>query len=298
MPMTNLCNVNGVITPEADAHVSVLDRGFLFGDSIYEVIRTRNGIPFAWPEHLERLHLSAAGIKLDLSPEISDALLTGRIVETLQAAGNKESYVRIIITRGTGDAPNIGMQHATGSITCIVMVRNIPPAITQNAQVAIVQRLRTHRRALDPAIKSGNYLNNILGLKEARARGATDCLFLNNDGKLTEASTSNAWIIKGNKVFTPGLSAGLLAGVTRKLLFAMCEEQGIECLECDLYEDDVRGADSLFLTSTLRDISPVDMLDGQSLAPCSLLTDLVDKFHRYCDRLAEEVYKPGIEKML
>lgn len=296
--MTNLCNVNGVITPEADAHVSVLDRGFLFGDSIYEVIRTRNGIPFAWPEHLERLHLSATGIELDLGPEMSDALITGRIVETLQAAGNEESYVRIIITRGTGDAPNIGMQHATGSVTCIVMVRDIPLATTQNSQVAIVQRLRTHRRALDPAIKSGNYLNNVLGLKEARARGATDCLFLNNDGKLTEASTSNAWIIKGNKVLTPALSAGLLAGVTRKLLFAMCEEQGIESLECDLYEDDVRGADGLFLTSTLRDISPVDMLDGQPAAQCSLLTDLVEKFHVYCDQLAEEVYKPGIEKML
>lgn len=296
--MSHLCNLNGTIVPEAEAQVSVLDRGFLFGDSIYEVIRTRNGIIFAWPEHLERLHHSANGIELEFGLELSDAELTRRIVETLHAANNRESYVRIIITRGLGTAPNIDVQYATGTVTCIVMVRKIPKPASKNAQVAIIKRLRTHPRALDPAIKSGNYLNNVLGLKEARSRGATDCLFMNNDGKLTEASTSNVWIIKGDQVITPSLSAGLLAGVTRRLLFAMCEEQGIPCVEDDLYESDVRQADGIFLTSTLRDISLVDSLDDQPIGQCALLDDLVGRFHDYCDRLAEEVYKPGIEKML
>lgn len=292
--MTNLCNLNGVLVPETEAQVSVLDRGFLFGDSIYEVIRTRDGTPFAWPEHLERLHHSAEGIELELSTEISDTELTRRIVETLDAAENPESYVRIIITRGPGSAPNIGMQYATGPITCLVMVRDIPPISTANAQVAIVQRLRTHRRALDPAIKSGNYLNNVLGLKEARARGATDCLFMNNDGRLTEASTSNVWIIKGQTVMTPALSAGLLAGVTRRLLFNMCEEKGIDCVEMDLYEEDVRRADGIFLTSTLRDISPVDSLDGEPRPGCELLDKLVIAFGDYCDHLTKTVYEPSI----
>lgn len=296
--MTQLCNMNGAIVPEADAKISVLDRGFLFGDSIYEVVRTRNGILFAWPEHLERLHDSAAGIQLDFGGEISDSELTCRIVETLRAANNRESYVRIIISRGPGSVPHIDVQYATGPVTCIVMVRDIPPTATAKARVVIVQRLRTDRRALDPAIKSGNYLNNVLGLKEATARGATDCLFMNSDGKLTEASTSNVWIIKGDQVITPALSAGLLAGVTRRLLFAMCEEQGIPCVERDLYGDDVREADGMFLTSTFRDISPVGSLDERPTTQCALLDDLVQRFHKYCDRLAEEVYKPGLEKML
>lgn len=298
MPMTDLCNMNGTIVPQAEAKVSVLDRGFLFGDSIYEVTRTRNGTLFAWPEHLERLHHSAAGIELDLRTEISDSELTGRIIETLRAANNKESYVRVIVTRGPGSAPNIDVQYATGPVTCVVMVRDLPPAAVTRARVVVVQRLRNDRRALDPAIKSGNYLNNVLGLKEATARGATDCLFMNNDGRLTEASTSNAWIIKGDQIITPALSAGLLAGVTRRLLFAMCEEQGIPCLECDLYDNDLREADGIFLTSTLRDISPVDSLDEQPTTPCALLEDLVGRFRSYCDHLADEVYRPGIAGML
>jgi branched-chain amino acid aminotransferase len=290
--MTNLCNVNGELVPEAEAKVSVLDRGFLFGDSIYEVIRTRNGIPFAWPEHLERLHGSAVGLGLEI--DVADGELTRRIVETLVAAGNAESYVRVIVTRGEGSAPNIDVDYALGKPTIIVMVRPMPALAGRPASVAIVGRLRTDRRALDPGIKSGNYLNNVMGLKEAKARGATDCLFMNSDGRLTEASTSNVWIIKGNAVITPALSAGLLAGVTRRLLFAMCAEQDILCVERDLFEEDIRQADGIFLTSTLRDIAPVDTLDGEATPHCALLDDLVQRFGAYCDKRAEEVYKPAL----
>ena len=128
----------------------------------------------------------------------------------------------------------------------------------------------------------------------ARARGATDCLFMNSDGRLTEASTSNVWIIKGDTVLTPALNAGLLAGVTRRLLFGMCEAQGIPCLEQDLYDADVRQADGIFLTSTLRDISPVDSLDGESRPRCELLDKLVVGFSQYCDHLTKTVYEPAL----
>ena len=295
--MTNLCNVDGEIVPEGEARIPVLDRGFLFGDSIYEVIRTRQGIPFAWPEHLARLHASAEGLQMDLP--LDDADLTRRIVDTLAAAGNAESYVRVVVTRGLGTAPSIDIQCALGSPCYIVMVRDLPAGVGgETAQVAIVPRLRLDRRALDPAIKSGNYLNNVMGLKEARARGATDCLFMNQDGVLTEASTSNVWIVKDGEVVTPALSAGLLAGVTRRLLMAMCEEQGIRCVEKDLTRADVLGADGLFLTSTLRDISPVDAVDGETRPVCDTVTDLAARFLDYCDRIAVEVYKPAIEALV
>ncbi len=294
--MSNLCNLNGEIVPEEDARISIMDRGFLFGDSIYEVIRTRQGVPFAWPEHLQRLHASAAGLQMELG--LTDRELTQRIVDTLAAAGDGESYVRIIITRGPGSVPNIDVKYALGEPSCIVMVRTLPPPLPSVTKLAIVPRLRTDRRSLDPAIKSGNYLNNVMGLKEAQAHGATDCLLMNQDGQLTEASTSNVWIVTGDCVATPALPAGLLAGVTRRLLLDMCAEQGINCVEKDLFKEDIRRADGMFLTSTMRDVWPVNYVDGEALPGCPLLDDVLARFTQFCDRRTQEVYRPGIEAML
>jgi branched-chain amino acid aminotransferase len=293
--MTNLCNVNGEIVPEEDARISVMDRGFLFGDSIYEVTRTREGVPFAWSAHLERLHHSAVGLEMDLG--LSDRELTQRIMGTIEAAGNAESYVRVILTRGVGTFPNIDVRYAEGGTTCVIMIRTLPDGLDRPAQVAIVPRLRTDRRSLDPAIKSGNYLNNVMGLKEARNRGASECLFMNQDGKLTEASTSNVWIIQGDTVATPALGAGLLAGVTRRLLLATCQQEGIPCVEKDLYEADVRSADGMFLTSTLREIAPVDELDGTPMPASPLIADLKSRFSEHCRRHAVEIDRPAIDAL-
>lgn len=298
--MTNLCNLNGEVVPEEDAKISVLDRGFLFGDSIYEVTRTRQGIPFAWTEHLERLRSSAAGLEMEV--DISHQEITSRVMATLDAAresaDHDESYIRVVITRGVGSAPNIDVRYAPDSVTCLIMVRALPVGLDTPASVAIVPRLRTDRRALDPAIKSGNYLNNVMGLKEAHSRGASECLFMNNDGRLTEASTSNVWIVQGDTIATPGLSAGLLAGVTRRLLLAFCRDEGIECVEKDLHEEDVRSADGMFLTSTLRDIAPVTELDGRAMAVSPTMSDLIRDFRAHCDRRAVEIDRPAIAALL
>ncbi|MCA8956445.1 MAG: aminotransferase class IV [Planctomycetes bacterium] len=294
--MTNLCNVDGRIVPEAEATVSVMDRGFLFGDSVYEVIRTRAGIPFAWPEHLARLHRSAAGLMLEL--DLSDGALTRRLVDTLAAAGNRDSYVRVIVTRGRGTAPNIDVSYATGPNTCVILVRELPPRRSGPSHLAIVPRQRLPGHALDPSIKSGSYVHNVMGLAEARSRGATDCLFVNTDGRLSEASTANLWIISGDTVVTPPLSAGLLAGVTRGLVLEMCSREGIPCVERDLFESDVRGADAVFLTATLRDIAPVDILDGAPVRHSALLAELQAKFTAFCDARAEQVYRPAIDALV
>ncbi|MHC4079393.1 MAG: aminotransferase class IV [Planctomycetota bacterium] len=234
--MVNLCNLNGEILPESEARIPVLDRGFLFGDSVYEVMRVVDGIPFGWIEHLERLHQSAEGLGLAMG--IDDRTLMARVMATLEPAGDESCYVRVILTRGTGTAPNVDLAYAPGPSTCVILVRDLHRRPEGSARLAIVPRLRMNRRALDPAIKSGNYLNNVLGLKEARERGATDCLFLNAEGRVTEASTSNFYLVKADKLFTPGLSAGLLAGITRGLLLQLCAEHDIPCLEQDLTEAD------------------------------------------------------------
>lgn len=292
--MTNLCNLNGTITPEQDARIPVLDRGFLFGDSVYEVMRTRGGVPFAWPEHLERMRASADGIGLPIEP--SDAELMRKVKDTLLAAGNAESYVRIIISRGTGTAPNIDLAYAPGPNTLVILVRDLPPIKDSTGRLAVIPRRRTDRRALDPAIKSGNYLNNLLGLAEAKASGATDCLFLNNDGEVTEASTSNFWLVKDGAIRTPPLRAGLLAGITRRLLFEMADQHGFDLGEATLTTTDLAGADEMFLSSTLRDVMPVTHVDGRPVhggRAGPVTRELAAAFSEFCAERARERYAPA-----
>jgi len=297
--MTNLCNLDGVILDAAEARISVLDRGFLFGDSIYEVLRTHGPVPFAWPEHLGRLRASATGLRLEL--DLDDAGLMRRVAATLAAAGDGDHYVRIVVTRGTGTAPNIDLGYAPGPPCWVILVRPLTAMSGMPSRLCVVDRLRVDRRALDPALKSGNYLNNVLGLAEAKQAGATDSVFLNAAGFVTEASTSNIFLVRGGRLSTPPLTAGILAGVTRALLIAFCRDRGIQVDEQDLTEADLRNADELFLTSTLRDIGPVTHLDGKALhggGPGPFTRGLADEFRAHCDRLLRERYEPQLDALL
>lgn len=288
--MATLCNLDGAIVAEADARVPVLDRGFLFGDSIYEVVRTRGGVPFAFDEHFERLQASALGLgmELDLSPQE----LVRRIDATMTVADNPESYVRIIVTRGTGTAPNIDLSCAPGPLRWVVLVRPLG-APGGDVRLALVDRLRNDRRALDPAVKSGNYLNNVLGLREARQLGATDCVFLNAAGHVTEASTSNLFVVRGGTIATPRLDDGILAGVTRALLLAFCRERGDRVEERHLAAEDLRSADEVFLTSTLRDVAPVTHLDGAPIGGRQeFARQLLREFSAFADERARTVDGP------
>lgn len=302
----NVCNVNGVLVPEEEASIPILDRGFLFGDSVYEVLRTRDGTPFAWHEHLVRLRSSAEAIALDVG--LSDRDIMQRVRETTAAALEGadpatagELYIRIIVTRGTGSAPNIDLSFAPGPATAVLIVRPLPAAAGKPSRLALIPRLRNDRRALDPAVKSGNYLNNVLGLAEARAAGATDCLFLNAEGFATEASTANFYAVRGDTVYTPPLRAGLLAGITRELVRACCAEAQIPFEERDLGVDDVSAADELFLTSTGRDISPVTHLDGRELhgGDAGPFTKaLVQRFAGFCADRVRNVDGPRLAELL
>jgi branched-chain amino acid aminotransferase len=297
--MTNFCNLDGAILREDEARIPVLDRGFLFGDSVYEVIRTRGGVPFAWQEHLDRLRLSAAGLALPL--DLTDAALMSRVQATVAQAGFVDSYIRIIVTRGTGSAPNIDLACATGKPRWVIMVRELPAGASKPAHLAIVDRLRTDRRALDPALKSGNYLNNVLGLAEAKAAGATDCLFLNAAGFVTEASTANFFLVKHGVICTPPLTSGILAGITRSLLLAFCRDRGHRVVEQDLTAADVHAADELFLTSTLRDVMPVAQLDGApfhggTVGPFT--ATLQRDWLAHCLQLVRDQHGPALRRLL
>lgn len=257
--------INGAIVDEADARISVFDRGFLYGDSVYEVMRTSGGRCVDLHPHLRRLARSADALALEL-PDLS--VLADQIQTTLEAAENPESYVRVVVTRGAG---RIGLdtQLASEPVT-IVIVRplELPPAelYRTGASLEIVEVQRTSRRAMDPSVKSGNYLNNILALHEAKRAGAYEALMCDARGRVAEGSSSNVFVVRGGKIATPAQDIGLLAGITRQAVIDLARGDGIAVDEGTLRPDDVRGADEVFITSSIRGVLPITRVDGEPVA--------------------------------
>jgi branched-chain amino acid aminotransferase len=290
--MVNLCNLDGRVVPEDQARIPVLDRGFLFGDSIYEVVRTDGGVPFAWPEHWKRLGQSAAGLRLAL--DLDERTVARRVAETHAAADHGESYVRIVVSRGVGSAPNIDLACASGPPCWVILVRQLPDLSGKETRLAIVDRLRNDRRALDPATKSGNYLNNVLALAEAKDAGATDCLMCNQQGHVTESSTSNVFAFVDGGWCTPPLSAGILSGVTRAMLVELMPQWGVPLAERNLTPGDLARAEEIFLSSSLRDIAPATHLDGRALPSGDGVRarDLLRRFREHVQTRLHELDTP------
>jgi len=274
--------IDGALHPPETAMVPVFDRGFLYGDSVYEVTRTSGGRPVHLGRHLERLARSAEAIGLPLPPR---AELEAAVAATLAAAGNPDSYLRIVVTRGAGD---IGLDVALADRPrAIVIVR--PLSLPRDEQyrhgvaVRIVEVQRVHRRAVDPAVKSGNYLNNILALAEARRAGAYEALMCDARGRVAEGSTSNVFVVLGGRLATPALEIGLLAGITRQRVIELAAAAGLAVDEVALLPDQVRDADEVFLTSSVRGILPVATVDDRSVrggAPGPLTARLMADYDR------------------
>jgi branched-chain amino acid aminotransferase len=260
--MATLVNLGGRIMPPEEATVSIFDRSFLYGDSVYETLRTYGGVPFEMRRHLARLEASMRRLRIDAGVALDEI---GRRVEaTLAAAANPESYIRIIVSRGAGDFGLAAGMSNRGDVYVIVRAF-VPPSedvYRKGFSTIVAKTRRTSRLALDPAIKSGNYLNNLLGLFEARDAGADDAIFLNEHGLVTEASTSSLFVVHGERVRTPPLVDGILDGVTRHHLIAAAAQAGSPVVEESFREDALRTADEIFITSTLKEVMPVRSLDG------------------------------------
>ena len=257
--------IDGEIQDEKSASVPVWDRGFLYGDSVYEVTRTFGGKPFALEEHLERLEKSGEGIGMKLPPRES---IRRAVDETLRSGANPESYIRIIVTRGAGD---IGLDPALADKPrLIVIVRPTtgpdPKLVENGVDVAIVGVRRNSPRAIDPSVKSGNYLNNVLALGEAKRRfGAYEAVMCDAEGRLAECSASNIFAVEGGRVLTPALEIGILHGITRQKVLELAAQAGIPTEEAELSPDDLRRADEAFLTSSVRGVLPVVRVDGEPI---------------------------------
>ena len=257
--MPVLVSLDGKLVPPEAAVVPVLDRGFLYGDSVYEVARTYRGVPFALDRHLKRLQGSAQRIGLVL-PDAAD--LEREVARTLGAAGNPESYVRIIVTRGEGRfglAPHLSDERR---VVIIVRPLELPPAeqYERGLKLAVVAVRRNSPRSLDPAAKTGNYLNSVLALGQSQRLGADDAVMLDLVGRVTELSTSNIFFVKDRIVVTPALVLGLLEGVTRALVMDLARQQGFIVQEAFHGPEALADADEVFVTSTLREVMPVTSL--------------------------------------
>ncbi len=252
--------IDGAIWDPEDAVISVFDRGFLYGDSVYEVVRTSNGRPLDLGPHLERLAHSADALHLD-APDREQ--ISAAVDAALQAAANPESYVRVIVTRGEGE---IGLDPGLADVSrLIVIVRPLKllpeRAYREGIKLAVVGVQRNSRRAMDPAVKSGNYLNNVMAVSEARRRGADEAVMCNAKGQVAEASSSNVFVVRNGKVRTPAVDVGILSGITRMRVIELARGDGIEVEECVLTPADLYEADELFTTSSIRGIVPVAAVD-------------------------------------
>jgi branched-chain amino acid aminotransferase len=255
-------NVNGSITSPERAAVSPLDRGFLFGDSVYETIRTYEGRPFRLRDHLERLRRSAE--RLDIRYDAAGVDIEKEVLRTVTDAGGGDAAVRVVLTRGTG--PIGYATEGCGPPTVVVYVRPRPPLPDgwrgEGVDVAIVGVRRNSAAALDPAIKASNLLNNFLAWSEGRRLGAFEPILLNAEEKLTEGASSNIFLVRAGCLLTPRPDDGILEGITRAVVLDLARLHGIPAEESSLVADDLRRADEAFLTSTLKGIVPVRRCDG------------------------------------
>lgn len=253
-------HIGGRVCLPEEAKISVFDRGFLYGDSVYETIGTVYGRLFALSDHLVRLERSAQRIGLRVPPR---ADIERAIAETIAAAGNAESRVRVILTRGSGKLDLDPAAVDDTQLVVIVFPLGAPTAemFAKGVSVAIVSVHRNSPRAIDPAVKSGNYLNNVLALGEARRSGAYEAILCAADGTVAEGSTSNIFIVNGGEVRTPGLDVGILDGITRAKVFELCRTNGIALREVKIQPDELRTAEEAFITSATRGVLPVTRVD-------------------------------------
>ena len=260
--------VDGVITRAEDARIPVLDHGFLLGDSIYEVLWWHRGALVQERDHLDRLEESGRRIYLELD-QPAEALVAA-IHETVEATGagpDDDAYVRLIVTRGSGPL-GLGFQDVPKQSVVVIVApvkKPAPEAWERGIAMAIVARRRNPQVALDPGAKTGNYLNNVLALHEARVAGADDALMLNAAGEVTEATTANVYLVREGRLVTPPLEAGILKGTTRTRILDLCHAHGIPAAEARVRPEDLASADEVFVSSSVKGIIPVTKIDGQAV---------------------------------
>ncbi len=255
--------IDGKFFAEGDAKVSVFDHGLLYGDGIFEGIRFYNGRVFRLEEHIARLWDSARSIALQIP--ISTQEMTEALLETIRQNDLHDGYIRLLVTRGVG---NLGLNPTQCKRPSVIIIASsitlYPKEVYEKGlTVATCATRRTSPGSLNPAVKSLNYLNNVMARIEANLANADEGLMLNDAGYIAECTADNLFIIKRGRMFTPPISAGALGGITRSVVMEIAAEMGIKATEANITRHDVFVADECFLTGTAAEVIPVVKVDGR-----------------------------------
>ena len=273
--------IDGVLRPLERATVSVTDRGFLYGDSVFETLRTYGGEPFALDRHLERLERSAARVHIDLP--VSKDELGGEIRHAVLGAGNAESYVRVTVTRGSGE---LGLDPAlAGAPLRVILVTPLAPPEATLYETGISAITHAARRVSDgtdaAGAKIGNYLVSVLAMREAKAVGAAEALIVDGAGRVVEGATSNVFFVTRGTLVTPPEEMGILPGITRATLLEVATTLGVPVEFRAPLVQDLARLDEVFITSSIRELLAVVRVDGVAVgdgAPGPLFVKLLAAF--------------------
>ncbi len=273
--------IDGRFYSEADAKVSVFDHGLLYGDGIFEGIRFYNGRVFRLGEHLDRLWDSARSICLEIP--LTKQNMTEAVLETIRQNHMRDGYIRLLVTRGIG---NLGLNPKQCKTPSVIIIAAAIALYHENMYrkgltVVTCATRRCNPGALNPAVKSLNYLNNVMARIEADLAGADEALMLNDAGNIAECTADNIFVIKRGQIVTPPVTAGALRGITRSVVFEIAAELGFKTLKADITRHDVFAADESFLTGTAAEIIPVVKVDGRSIGngkPGSVTTRIMARF--------------------
>ncbi len=285
--------IDGKYYDERNAKISVFDHGLLYGDGIFEGIRAYNGRVFKLQEHLDRLFRSAKAILLDIP--LTPAQLSRAILETCRQNAIRDGYIRLVVTRGAGTLGLNPNRCKNPSVIIIAgQIQLYPPALYQRGmQIVTVPTARNLHSALNPAIKSLNYLNNILAKIEANNAGCEEAVMLNAQGYVAECTGDNLFIVREGDLLTPPLSAGALYGITRKVVLELAAEAGLDSAETELTRYDLFNADECFLTGSGAEIVPVTKIDGRVIGagkPGPVTKDLVGRYRSLTKASGEPIY--------
>jgi branched-chain amino acid aminotransferase len=275
--------INGkAATPEA-AVISVYDRGFLYGDSVFETIRTYGGKPFALGDHLARLARSAERVLIRMPVPLPT--IAAEVEEATRIAANPESYIRVMLTRGTGPMGlDPDLAEAPNRIVFVEpLVAPAPEAYAQGIEVILVRTARATDATAAAGAKVANYLTSLLAIREARRRGAAEAFIIDGHGHVLEGTTSNVFLVKAGRLVTAPEESGILAGITRAYLLRAADRLGIGVDLRNIHEAELFGADELFISSSIREVLPVVRVDGKSIgtgAPGALTRRLHEAFRQ------------------
>ena len=275
--------INGTLFDKDDAKISVYDHGLLYGDGVFEGIRSYGGKAFRLQEHLDRLWYSAKAIWLEI-PMTKEQL--GRDIDRmLKTNGIEDGYIRVLVTRGCGTLGLDPNRCANPQVIIIADTISLYPRelYEKGLTIVTVSTMRNHPAALSPRVKSLNYLNNILAKIEGLQAGCIEALMLNHKGEVAECTGDNVFLVRNGRVLTPPNDAGILEGITREVVMTLAREAGYEMVESPLTKHDVYIADECFLTGSAAEVVPVVKVDSRTIGdgiPGPITRELMQRFHK------------------